>query len=308
MPALDSLTHPETAWLLRAAPALLAALITMTATFMFRQPLAQFLNRLHRSHLVAGFDPALTWRPQLLETRIALLLAGSAATLSSVVLGWIGSVWLALAAAPAVAALVVRLGFTFATYRYNQQLERELTPAIGRLSALLSGGLGLRTALERILADMPNGPLRNEWIWLIQQQGTPLADGSIATLRQVIAALAAQTSNPRHETLLNHLVVVADQPQDLQARRCAAAYAALQASERRREEALTELAQMRYSGLAVGGAGCLMAFYLITTQWERVWVAYSSPLGMFFAIIVALALLAPIIGGFWLSRVEDVDY
>jgi len=29
---------------------------------------------------------------------------------------------------------------------------------------------------------------------------------------------------------------------------------------------------------------------------------------MFFAIIVALALLAPIIGGFWLSRVEDVDY
>lgn len=308
MHGIDSLTHPETAWLVRAVPALLAALITMTATFIFRQPLVQFLARFDRSRSQAVCDPALVWRPALLETNTALLLAGGAATLSSLVLGWISSIWLALAAAPVVAALVVRIGFAVSQSRYNRHLERELTPAIGRLSALLSGGLGLRTALERVLADMDDGPLRNEWMWLLRQQGTPLADGSIATLRQVITALAAQTSASRHATLLNHLAVAADQPQDLQARRCAAAYAALQVSERRREEALTELAQMRYSGLAVGGAGCLMALYLIATQWERVRIAYSTPLGMVFAVIVTLALLAPMIGGFLFSQIEDVDY
>jgi len=223
-------------------------------------------------------------------------------------LGLIGSLWLALAAAPAAAALAVRVGFALAKRRYNRRLERDLTPAVGRLSALLGGGLGLRSALERLLSDMTGGPLHDEWSWLLRQQGAPLADGSIATMRQVIAALATQTSTARHATLLNHLAVAADQPQDLQARRCAAAYAALQASERRREEALTELAQMRYSGLAVGGAGVLMAVYLIATQWERVLIAYSTPIGIAFAVIVVLALLAPIVGGIWFSRVEDVEY
>ncbi|WP_322490144.1 hypothetical protein [Chloroflexus sp.] len=305
---METLTHPETAWLLRAAPALLAALITLTSTFVLRQPLARWLARLAQRRSPAALDPALVWRPTLLKPATALLIATGAAVFVSAALGFVGSLWLALAAAPAAAALVVRVSFALAAQRYNHQLERELTPAIGRLSALLGGGLGLRTAFERLLADMTAGPLQSEWSWLIRQQGAPLADSSIATMRQVIAALAAQTSAARHATLLNHLAVVADQPQDLQARRCAAVYAALQASERRREEALTELAQMRYSGLAVGGAGVLMAVYLIATQWERVRIAYSTPLGMVFAVIVGLALLAPIAGGIWFSRVEDVEY
>lgn len=305
---METLTHPETAWLLRAAPALLAALITMTATFVLRQPLARWLARLIQRQSTTTLDPALVWRPTMLDSNTALLIVGGAATLVSAALGLVGSLWLALAAAPVAAALAVRVGLALAAQRYSQHLERELTPAIGRLSALLGGGLGLRTAFERLLADMPASPLQSEWSWLIRQQGVPLADGSIATMRQVIAALAAQTSAVRHATLLNHLAVAADQPQDLQARRCAAAYAALQASERRREEALTELAQMRYSGLAVGGAGVLMAIYLIATQWERVRIAYSTPLGMVFAVIVGLALIAPIAGGIWFSRVEDVEY
>lgn len=308
MPPVETLTHPETAWLLRMAPALLAALIATTAIFILRQPLAQMMTRLSQRRIDPTLDPALIWRPVLLSTNTALLMVGGVATLVSAVLGFIGSLWLALALAPVAAALVTRVGFALVAQRYNRQLERELTPAIGRLSALLSGGLGLRTAFDRLLADMPSGPLRDEWSWLIRQQGALLADGSIATLRQVIAALAGQTLSVRHATLLNHLAVAADQPQDLQARRCAAAYAAMQASERRREEALTELAQMRYSGLAVGGAGVLMAVYLGATQWERVRVAYSTPLGMVFAVIVSLALAAPIIGGIWLSRVEDVEY
>ncbi len=308
MPEPTTITHPETAWLLRAAPALLAALLTMSATLLWRQPIARLLTSLNQRQTTTQIDPVLIWRPMLLTTRAALFVAALAAALTSAILGFIGSLWLGLAAAPAAAALAARLSFALASQHYNRQLDRELVGAIGRLSALLSGGLGLRAALERLLSDMPAGPLRSEWSWLIQQQGAPLGDGSIATLPQVISALAAQTSAPRHATLLNHLAVAADQPQDLQARRCAAAYAALQASERRREEALTELAQMRYSGLAVGGAGILMALYLTATQWERVAKAYTTPIGAVFALIVALALLAPIIGGVWLSQVEDVDY
>ncbi len=308
MDSVETLTHPETAWLLRVAPALLAAFLTLTATLALRQPLARFIARLVYRRVQTALDPALVWQPTLLSPRAALMIAVIAATVVSAGLGLIGSLWLTLAAAPVAAVLAVRVGFVLARRHYNQRLERDLTPAIGRLSALLGGGLGLRTAFERLLSDMPSGPLYSEWLWLLNQQGAPLADGRIATLQQVIAALAIQTSAPRHTTLLNHLAVAADQPQDLQARRCAAAYAALQASERRREEALTELAQMRYSGLAVGGAGLLMAAYLIATQWERVRIAYSTPIGMIFAVIVGLALLAPIIGGIWFSRVEDVEY
>jgi hypothetical protein len=124
----------------------------------------------------------------------------------------------------------------------------------------------------------------------------------------VVAALAAQTASHRHSTLLSHLSVAVGQPQDALARRCDAAYAALQASDRRRDEASTELAQMRYSGVAVGLAGLAMAAYLGATQWERVVAAYSTPLGAVVGSVVALALALPIVGGVLLARADDVDY
>ncbi|WP_298819237.1 hypothetical protein [Chloroflexus sp.] len=69
MQTIEAVTHPETAWLLRAAPALLAALITMTATFALRQPLVQLLARLTYRRAHSALDPALVWRPTLHGTR-----------------------------------------------------------------------------------------------------------------------------------------------------------------------------------------------------------------------------------------------
>jgi hypothetical protein len=123
-----------------------------------------------------------------------------------------------------------------------------------------------------------------------------------------VTALAEQTASARQATLLSHLSVAVGQPQDVLARRCEAAYAAIQASDRRREEAVTELAQMRYSGIAVGLSGLAMATYLTLTQWARVLAAYSTPLGVIVGAVVIFALALPIIGGAMLARADDVDY
>ena len=88
----------------------------------------------------------------------------------------------------------------------------------------------------------------------------------------------------------------------------AEAYAALQRSDRRRDEAVTELAQMRYSGVAVGLAGVAMAAYLAWSQWERVALAYSTPLGVVVGLVVLAALCLPIVGDLLLARVDDSDY
>jgi hypothetical protein len=206
-------------------------------------------------------------------------------------------------------ALLVWAAVVACERRYAATLDRQLTAAVGRLSALLQSGNGFRQAVDKLVATMDNGPLRHEWRFLLERQGAPLAaqDG-IATAQQVVVALSAQTPSRRHATFLNHLAVAVGQPHDVLKTRVAGAYQALQASERRKEEAATELAQMRYSGVAIGLAGSFMALYLVVTQWERVVVAYSSPVGPAAAVVVLGALLLPIAGGYWLAQAEDLDY
>jgi Flp pilus assembly protein TadB len=223
-------------------------------------------------------------------------------------LSLITPIFLALAlAAPLSAALIWAL-LSMAEARYIARVDRDLTAALGRMSALLKSGSGFRAALERVLADMQAGPLRDEWGYLLTRQGANLTSGGIATPQQVVAALAEQTASARQATLLSHLSVAVSQPQDVLARRCEAAYAAIQASDRRREEAITELAQMRYSGVAVGLAGIVMAAYLTFTQWDRVVAAYSTPIGTAVCAVVLASLALPIIGGAILARADDVDY
>jgi hypothetical protein len=214
----------------------------------------------------------------------------------------------ALLASGPIAVLVGWGALVAAQRRYVALLDRELTAAVGRLSALLKANTGLRPALERVIVGLAAGPLRDEWTFLLTRQGVPLAGGSIATAQQVLSALADQTPSRRHAALLNHLAAAAGQPQEVVARRAEAAYAALQASERRRDEAATELAQVRYSGVAVGLAGVGMALYLVWSQWERVVIAYSSPLGLVVGSVVLAALSLPIVGGVLLARVDDADY
>jgi len=193
--------------------------------------------------------------------------------------------------------------------RYVTALERDLTPTIGRLSALLRSGNSLRPSLIKLLTEMPPGPIHAEWSFIVDRIGTPLINqDGIATPAQVVEALAVQTPSRRHATFLNHLTVAVGQSQDLLITRVTAAYDAIQVSDRRREEALTELSQMRYSGLAVGFAGIGLAAYLSWSQWDQVVIAYGSPEGMLFGLLVVTALALPIVGGALLSRAEDVDY
>jgi Flp pilus assembly protein TadB len=253
-------------------------------------------------------DPALVWAPTTIEPGRAVAICAVAVAAVTVALSLTAPIFLALALAAPISAALIWALLAMAEARYIATLDRDLTAALGRMSALLKSGSGFRTALERVLADMPAGPLRDEWGYLLTRQGANLAAGGIATPQQVVSALAAQTASARQAALLSHLSVAVGQPQDVLARRCEAAYAAIQASDRRREEAVTELAQMRYSGVAVGLAGIAMAAYLALTQWARVVAAYSTPLGAAVGAVVVISLALPIIGGLLLARADDVDY
>ncbi len=311
------LTHPETAWLLYAVTPAMAAAGLMLGALLVRSQLALLLVIIRTRHARRNLaalsaqsvpDPALFWLPEPLAPARLVSLSLTLTIGIAVSLMLIIPPGLALLLAPCLLALLLLLGERVARRRYISGLERDLTPAIGRLSALLKAGLGLRPALERLVGDLQPGPLREEWTFLVARQGVPINGGGIATPRQVIAALADQSLSRRHGVLLNHLGASVEQPQEVLARRCEAAYTALQLSDRRRDEALTELAQMRYSGMAVGMAGMVMALYLTWSQWDRVVRAYSSPLGAVVAVVVLGALALPIFGGMLLTHVEDSEY
>lgn len=308
-------THPATAWLIGATPPALMSAALLTAFALLRGRLALAIAMIQarraaaRRRVAPGrIDPALIWAPATIDPGQAVAICAVGVAALSAGLSLIAPTLLALALAAPLAAGLIWAMLAAAEARYMAAINRDLTAAVGRLSAMLKSGSGFRSAVERVATDLPAGPLRDEWGYLLTRQGASLAAGGIATPQQVVAALAAQTPSARQATLLSHLSVAVGQPQDVLARRCEAAYAAIQASERRREEAVTELAQMRYSGVAVGLAGITMAAYLAATQWERAIAAYSTPLGAIVGAVVAAALALPIVGGFLLARADDVDY
>lgn len=307
-------THPETAWLITGViPALVAATF-IVAGLLLRGRLALLLaatqarRAARRLPATSRPDPALVWLPATIAPERLVQLCLGIAALVAVGLALTLSPALAILAGAPLTALGAWALLAGAERRYTARLDRDLTAAVGRLSALLKASTGLRPALERVIAGMDEGPLREEWLFLLTRQGAPLDGGGIATPQQVLTALADQTPSRRHAVLLNHLAAAVGQPQEVVARRAEAAYTALQASDRRRDEAATELAQVRYSGVAVGMAGVGMALYLVWSQWERVVLAYSTSLGAVVGTVVVLALLMPIVGGVLLARVDDADY
>lgn len=311
-------TYPEMAWVINAVPVTLTLAALLLVVFLLRDQITRLLiaanvRRAARrrealpSQLVP--DAALYWNPETVAPARFLLIGVVVAVIVLLVLSFVASLFVALVlTGPLTAALI--WAFVMAEeQRYTASLDRDLTATVGRLGALLRGGTSYRQSLERVLRDMPDGPLASEWRYLLERQGVPLegTDG-IATAAQVVAALAIQTPSRRHATFLNHLAVTVNQPQDVLTARVESAYTAMQASDRRREEAVTELAQMRYSGMAVGLAGLVMALYLVWTQWERVVIAYSTTLGAIVGVIVVASLFLPIVGGALLARAEDIDY
>lgn len=305
------LTHPESAWIALSTPLWLTIAAVLGLTLLMRGRIRAALRAYLATHAGRGrsaTEPALLWMPPITSEDRLLAFCLLAALLVLIVLSRVAPLFAALILAGPATALLLWLLLWGAEQTYKTALDRALPAAVGRLGAQLRAGSGIQPALQKVVVDMPAGPLKAEWSFLIERLGIPLAAGSLATPQQVVAALAAQTPSLRHASFLGHMEVALGQTHDVLVRRVQAAYVALHAAEQRRSQASTELAQMRYSGVAIGLAGVGMAAYLALTQWDRFTLAYSGPIGLIVGVIVGGVLLAPFIGGFLLARAEDLDY
>src|SRR5262245_24725859 len=306
------LTHPETAWLALSVPLWLTMAAILLFSLLLRGKLRLMLHSyLERRAAKARDDTvpiALLWTPPIASEGQMLTFCLIAVLIVLVVLARVVPLFIALILAGPATALLLWLQLWVKEQQYKSALDQALPAAVGRLGAQLSSGSGIQPALEKVVTDLPEGPLKAEWHFIISHFGAPLPGGSLATPQQVVAALAVQTPSPRQATLLGHMEVALSQTHDVLIKRVQAAYAALHAAEQRRSSAATELAQMRYSGIAISLAGVGMASYLALTQWQRFTLAYQGPIGLIVGIIVGSVLLMPFVGGLLLSRTDDVDY
>ena len=305
-------THPETAWIATAVPLWLAMgtilLFALLLRGKLRVSLRLFLERRAARGCSSVIEAALIWTPPIISEQRLLMFCLVAVLTVLVILSKVTPLFVALLLSGPATALLIWLLLWMQEQRYVAALDRALPAAVGRLGAQLRSGSGIQPALEKVVVDMPESPLKAEWIYIIAHFGTPLDGGMLATPQQVIAALLAQTPSRRHAALLGHMEVALGQTHDVLIRRMQAAYTALHAAEQRRSQASTELSQMRYSGIAIGLAGISMAAYLALTQWKRFTLAYQGPLGLVVGMVVGAVLIAPFIGGFLLARAEDLDY
>lgn len=305
-------THPETSWLVDLAPlaATVAAILAFTLLFRSRLGVALDLYLLRRFSRpgAAAIDPALRWHPPIVAPARLLMICVVAMLAILIGLSRIGTLMVAIVLAGPATALLIWLLLWFEEQRYNARLDAALPAAVGRLEAQLRAGSGFQPALEKITIDMAAGPLRAEWEWFLGRLGQPIAGGSLATATTVCAALLAQTPAPRHATFLGHLEIALDQPHATLIQRVRAAYEAMQAADRRASTLKTELAQMRNTGIALFLINAGITLYLFVVQRERFLTAYSGDLGMLAAGVLAMLMCAPLLGGYLLGRVEDLDY
>lgn len=308
-----SLTHPATAAWVVAAPLWVSLAALVAVAWLSRPAILPMLRlwllaRAARKR-TAVVDAALVFVPQLV-TPAQLFLVG----IALLVVLWAGlwllaTWWMSILFAPPALVGLVRLELMRREQRYRAHLEAALPPAVSRLAMQMASGQGFQTVLRRLSNDLPpTSPLGQEWRWLLARLGAPLRNGSLATAPQVVEALRLQTTSPSHRTLLEHVGVALGQTQDVLSARLKAAADALYAAERRRSTAQTELAQMKYSGWFVGGAGLALVAYIASIATERVVQVYSHPVLGVIAGVCASTLFAPIVGGMLLARVDAVEY
>ncbi len=228
-------------------------------------------------------------------------------SIASLGFGFLAPLWAALLSSIGMAALLMMIAVRIAWTRYITKLDRQLTQAVGMLSAEVSQSKSLSLAIRDIAYRMES-PLRDEWLWMFERQSSRMSNQRSAPIRDTFLAMAHVTPSDRHRWFLLHMAAVFGLTQEAQAQRCRAAHDAMLTVAMQRDQIATELAQIRYSGIAVGAAGVFLTVYLAVTQWERFIRAYGSPIGIMAGVIIALAIVAPALAGFWLSRVEDLDY
>ncbi len=306
------ITHPETAWIALAVPLWMAMgtilLFTLLLRGKLRAAVQSYLTQRAARDRASGVDPQLLFTPPITSAGHLLAACLIAVLALLIILSKIVPLFVAVVLSGPATALLIWLLLWMQEQRYVTALDRALPAAVGRLGAQLRSGSGIQPALEKVVIDLPAGPLKAEWSYVIAHFGTPIDGHVLATPAQVVAALALQTPSRRHAAFLGHMEVALGQTHDVLIRRVQAAYSALHAAEQRRSQASTELSQMRYSGFAIGLAGTGMAAYLALTQWQRFTLAYQGPLGLIAGVIVGSVLIAPFIGGFLLSRADDLDY
>ncbi len=313
-----TMTNPERAWLAVSFPLWIALLLLLGSLLLLRTPIVRQIGRMlagraARQRASTGratmtYDLALhlgadAVAPPLLLTIGVTVAIGGGGALSLVAPGFVP-----LLLALPLGYTAMRLAVGVAERRAIAALDRSLPAAVGRLGLLLQGGESYGVALERVTATLDDGPLRREWQFLVDGSRAQIAGGLLATPEEVARALSAQTASVRHHQFLEHLAVGLASGIEPTRARVLAAYAKLLESEARMSSARTELAQMRYSGYAIGGASAAMFLYLLLTQQERFWAAYSGPFGIIAAVPVALALAAPFVVGSLLSSVGDLEY
>lgn len=305
-------THPDTARFVVAVPLLLTIVAILVAVLLGRGTLLplrqQLLVRYSSRNRVQVVDPALIYVPQIMNEQQFLLLSFVVVPVLWLLTWSTMPMFLSLLLTPVILIAVIALALKVAERRYVQHLNQALAPTAARMAALLANGSGFQIVLRQLVNDLPTGPLRDEWSFIVERLGVPMVSGGVATSQTVVNALRFQTPSLRHRILLEHLAVALGQTHDIVAKRMQAASQALYDSDRRASAAATELAQMKYSGIAVGGAGLFLAVYLALTQSERFLAAYQGPIGLFAGIIVGGALLMPIIGGLFLARIDEIDY
>lgn len=306
-------THPESLWLVLGVPLWITIAGLLALTLALRGRMLAALADLLQQHARRGDRrlpdaPHLHWTPTIATPGQLLAVLLLAALVLIATLSRIAPMFTALLLAGPALTLIVWGLLLALEARYRSNLERALPAAVGRLAGLLRGGSSFTAALNRVIDDLPAGPLRAEWEFIAAALATPVGAAGIATSAQAVAALAEQTPSPRHGALLGHLEVALDQPHDVLTRRVQAAASALYAAEQRRSAAATELAQMRYSGIAIGLAGAGMSAFLWLTQPDRFAQAYGGPFGAVAAALLITALLAPIAGGMLLAQIDDIEY
>jgi hypothetical protein len=301
-------THPETAWLAASVLLWLGLAAALGLALVLRgTALRSFTALFQRNGSRNTPHGELTWLPPIASAGQLVAIGGLASALVVGGLTLLAPLFVAVVLAAPLVTLVIWLALRLMEARYVSALDAELPAAVARLAAALRTGGSYPLALERVTNDLTASSLRAEWQFILERLAAPDARGVVGPA-QVAGVLARQTPSPRHAALLEHLEVALSQTHDVLVLRVEAAAEALFAAERRRSAAATELAHMRYSGVAIGLAGLSMFVYLALTQTERMTRAYQGPLGLMVGVAVAIALAAPFVAGVLLARTDDMEY
>lgn len=305
-------THAETSWLvnLPVVAIVVVAILLISALAMTKSGrLAAYVLDWRRSSAAKRrmITPDLVYYADDVHPGVLTAAAWSSMVIGAVIGSLSANAVISVASAALLTGVAV-IGVTYVSERrYVQRLDAMLTQAVGRLATQMRSGQGFTVAMELIIGDLEEGPLKREWSWIIRSIGAPTLNG-MATESAVCDALARQTTSQRHAAFLLHLASALQASHQERTRMIEAAYHGMVSAQQRMSMLNAELSQMRNSGIVLFLANAVILVYLGFVQTPRLITAYSSPYGIIVGPVLALVVLAPLIGGWLLSQYEDVLY